>query len=190
MQVGLLTILTATFGVGCATTSSTGATALKPTIGANVDLSRYQVASVIPFDTASGQKIDPSIGVKFSEDVATRLQSDFGPLFREVRKAPPTGKADELIVTGTIKTYDPGSRTARLILIGLGAAILKGELILKDAVDNRVLYSAPFDKLWAWGGAMGASKGIEDMMIESSAAVANTIARAKGWNPPVSSKPK
>jgi hypothetical protein len=99
------------------------------------------------------------------------------------KEGPPLGATNELIVTGTIRDYRPGDRALRGLLIGLGAASFKGDLILKDAADNRVLFTAPFDKLWAWGGYMGMSRGIEDMTTESAASVANTVARAKGWQP-------
>jgi hypothetical protein len=122
-------------------------------------------------------------------DVAIRLQSHFGPIFQEVRsQARPLGTNDELIVTGTIRDYRPGDRFARAMLIGMGAAKFKGDLILKDGADNRVLLSAPFDKLWAWGGWLGASKGIEDMVSESEASAAATVAQAKGWRPQEASK--
>ena len=86
-----------------------------------------------------------------------------------------------IIVTGTIRSYRPGSRFWRFMLIGLGSASFKGDLTLKRAQDKSVLYEAPFDKLWAWGGILGMSKGIDDMVSESEAAVANTVAQAKGW---------
>ena len=88
-----------------------------------------------------------------------------------------------MIVTGTIKTYRPGSRFARYMLIGLGSAGFEGDLILKNGADNSVVLTAPFDKLWAWGGVLGASKGIEDLMAETAAAIASTVAHAKGWTP-------
>jgi hypothetical protein len=179
MIAGALMVL----GTGCSTTSSTNAHALKPKIGAGIDLSKYQSATVMPFEPAAGKKIDASVGAKFADGVATRLQSDFGPLFREIRKGQALTNSDEVIVTGTIKAYQPGSRFGRAMLIGVGAASFKGDLILKDGTDNHVIYSAPFDKLWAWGGMLGMSKGIEDMVAESEAAVAATIAQAKGWRP-------
>jgi hypothetical protein len=183
IQAGLLAAALAVIGTGCATSSSTQANTLKPTMGAGVDLSKYQIATVLPFQPAADKKIDASIGVKFSDGVATRLQGDFGPLFKEVRKAPALGKEGELIVSGTIRTYRPGSRFGRAILIGVGSASFKGDLILKDGANDRVLFCAPFDKLWAWGGIMGMSKGIEEMVAESEAAVAATVAQAKGWKP-------
>jgi hypothetical protein len=184
IQIGLLALTLAVIGTGCASSTSTRATALKPKVGAGVDLSKYQTATVLPFQAAAGKNINDFIGVDFSNNVAHRLQSDFGPLFTQVRKAPALGREDELIITGTIREYNPGDRFARSMLIGLGAASFKGDLIMKDGADNRVLFSAPFDKLWAWGGALGASKGIEEMVAESEAAVAATIAHAKGWKPP------
>jgi hypothetical protein len=188
-QTFLLTAAVAFLAAGCATsnpdTSSTHAKALKPAGGVAVDLGRYRIATVTPFQTTNSD-IDPSVGAKFSVEVAMRLRSDFGPIFQEVRKeTSPLGTNDEVIVTGIIRDYRPGDRALRAALIGLGAAKFKGDLILKDGADNRVLFSAPFDKLWAWGGMLGASKGIEDMLAESEASVAATVARAKGWQPAV-----
>ncbi len=182
IQFGLLASILAVMGTGCASSTSTKATALKPEVGASVDLSKYQTATVLPF--TSDANIDPNIGEKFADEVARRLQYDFGPIFKEVRKGPQLGKEDELIVTGVIREYKPGDPFARAMMAGVGAAHFKGDLILKDGADNRVLLSAPISKLWAWGGIMGASKGIKEMVTESEAAVASTIAQAKGWKPP------
>ena len=97
-----------------------------------------------------------------------------------MREAPAARRADELIVTGTIKTYREGNRFLRGMLIGLGSAAFEGEVILKSGQAERVLFVAPFDKLWAWGGFLGMSKGIEEMWAEAAASVANTIARGQG----------
>src|SRR5690349_15234474 len=79
---------------GCATSnpaaSSTQARALKPAFSTNIDLSRYQVATVLPFEGTN--KVEPSIGAKFAFEVALRLQADFGPIFQTLRKeGPPLG---------------------------------------------------------------------------------------------------
>jgi len=97
--------------------------------------------------------------------------------------APPLGQSDELIVTGTITTYREGNRFMRALLIGLGSAAFDSEVTLKPAAADRILLTAPFDKLWAWGGVLGMSKGIEEMWAETAAAVANTVARADGLAP-------
>lgn len=184
VRTGLLALVLIAAATGCSTTSSTKANVLKTSVDAGVDLSGYQIATVMPFEPAADKEIDASVGIKFADGVLVRLQGDFGPIFGEVRKGPPLNRADELIVTGTIRAYKPGSRFGRAMLIGVGAASFKGDLVLKDAVDGRVLLTAPFDKLWAWGGILGATKGIEDMVAESEAAVATTIAQARGWKSP------
>jgi hypothetical protein len=172
---------------GCTTTdptkSSTHAEPLKANEDAKIDLTKYQIATVVPFSVAQGKDIDPSVGAKFASDIAVRLQYDFGSLFQEVRQAAPLNQTNELVVGGTITAYKPGDKFARAMLIGLGAASFKGELTLKDATGKQIVLDAPFDKLWAWGGWLGATKDIEDMESEAAASVAGTIARSKGWQP-------
>jgi hypothetical protein len=100
------------------------------------------------------------------------------------------GQSDEVIITGLVKEYKPGSRIGRAFGPGITPAKFKGELHLKEAASGRTLLVAPIDKLWAWGHSIGAAKGIEDMMEESAAAAAATIAKAKGWVPPPAASPK
>ena len=182
--------LTAAFGitlagVGCATSSSTGAKPLTTTSGAPINLDRYNVVTVMPF-TVTAANVDPSVGAKLSEDVALRLQSDFGPLFQEVRRASaPLGAENELVVSGNIHSYRAGNKVARAIFGPPASANFEGDITVSDARDGHVLLAAPFDKFWGWAGIPGASKGIEDMRAETAAAIANTIAQAKGWRPAV-----
>jgi hypothetical protein len=95
----------------------------------------------------------------------------------------PSGDKDELIVNGIIQKYRAGSRRTRLFFPGFGSSSFEGELILLDGSSKEQLLRAPFDKLWGWGGMLGASKDIRDMVDEVAASVASTVARAKGWNP-------
>ncbi len=183
IQLGLgACVLVAMIG-GCATQVSTEAKALEVGPSGLPDLSQYRIATVLPFEDACKKPIPRSVGKRFADDVRDRLEVDFGPIFTEVRAGPPLGTPDELIVTGQITKYDKGNRFARAMLIGLGPASLKGRLILKDGGDQHVLLTANFDKLWAWGGMVGASKGIEDMMTEVAASASATVAKAKGWQP-------
>src|SRR5439155_3848847 len=155
--------------------------ALKAAEKSGVDLSKYQVVCVQPFATEAGKNIDSTIGNDFGDEIHELLKNGFGPLFRDVRFGAPCGSADELIVTGTIKDYSPGSRLARSMLAGLGAASFDAELVLIDASSQQVLLKAPLSKAWAWGGVMGYSKGIEDMVAQSAIACAATVAQGKGW---------
>ena len=183
----MLSILVAAVLTGCTTTTdpAKSSTRAKPLEIANTplpDLKRFEVVTVKPFDTSKAEKTDASVGVKFAEDLARRLKYDFGPLFSRVEVGNPTGATNELVITGEITKYAPGNKALRGALIGLGAAAFNGNMQLADG--NQRLVQIPFDKLWAWGGTMGMSKGIEDMESEIAASAANTIARQKGWTPP------
>lgn len=178
-----MAVLAGAFLTGCASTgpsnSSTVASPLQPKNGTLPDLKRFDIATVVPFDASKTKHPDEMVGESFAEDIARRLKEDFGPLFAQVNVGKPTGATNELIISGEITKYTPGSRALRGLLIGLGAASFRGEACLKDG--DTVLALLPFSKLWAWGGEAGKSRGIEEMVTEAAANVANTVARQKGW---------
>jgi hypothetical protein len=169
----------------CSTTNSTKAKSLKTGGAPATAMADCQNVTIARFDMPAKAK-DGSVGAEFAQGIQARLSSDFGPLFESVEVAPQArGLPHECLVRGVITKYKPGSRVARAILIGLGAASLEGNVTVTDAATGSVLLTAPFDKLWAWGGIVGASKGMKDMVAETSASVAATVAHAKGWNAPV-----
>jgi hypothetical protein len=184
---GCLAVLVAALLTGCASTptgptnSSTRATPLTPQSGTLPDLTKFEVITVEPFDVTKAGQAGEYVGESFATGIADRLKTDFGPLFSQVNCGKPTGTNNEVIVTGEITSYTPGSRFLRGMLIGLGAASFKGNVCLKEG--NTELTRISFSKLWAWGGAVGQSRGIEEMEAEVSASIANTVARQKGWKP-------
>ena len=168
---------------GCSTTKSVKADPLKAVYGADVDLARYDTATVQRFEFPQQPPDQSDAGMILTQGIAERLQNDFGPLFSQVRVGEPLRESNEVIVTGRVTEYQPGSKVGRLFGPGITPAKLKAELVLKDGATGNPIFIAPIDKLWAWGHSIGAAKGIEDMVEESTAAAANTIARAKGWQP-------
>jgi hypothetical protein len=176
--IALLTI----FAAGCATSSSVKAKPLalqSPT----VNLARYDRAVIQPFAFPGRTMDERNAGQVFANSLERRLQNDFGQLFREVRQGEPTGASDEVVITGRIDEYKPGSRAGRLFIPWGPRAALKGELIARDSATGEQLMVAPFDKLWGFAGGLGAAKDIDDLVAETTAAAANTIARARGWQP-------
>ena len=168
---------------GCASTSSTRAKSLKSTSAQANSLADCQDITVTAFTVPGHGKVDASVGVSFAKDIELRLSRDFGQIFDSVEFGDAArGVEKECLLQGSITKYKPGSRVARAILIGLGAASFEGNVSVNDAATGTSLMTAPFDKLWAWGGIAGASKGIDDMVKETSASVAATVARAKGWS--------
>ncbi len=170
---------------GCTSTSSTHAKSLKVASSQATSLADCENITVLPFAMPPKRSKDAAVGTTFAQGIQARLSSDFGPLFKSVETGTAARGVDhECLVGGSITKYKPGSRVARAILIGLGSASLQGSVTVTDASGGTALLSAPFDKLWAWGGILGASKGMNNMVEETSASVAATIAHAKGWNPP------
>jgi hypothetical protein len=169
------------YASGCSTTDSTKAKPLNPALGASLDLATYSIATVQPFEHPNRSLEHPDAGLIMGNSLARRMRADFGRLFEEVRQGDPLGRSDEVIITGVVKEYQPGSRLGRAFGPGITPARFKAELHLKDGATGRTLLVAPIEKLWAWGHGIGAAKGIEDMMQESAAAAAATIAKAKGW---------
>ncbi len=167
----------------CSSTRSGSAKPVKSRTSESPDLRRFETATVVPFPCATQQSTDPKVGENFAADIAARLRNDFGPLFREVRLGQPGTQANELVIRGAITKYIPGNPAARMMLIGLGSAHFEADVRLVDGESGAELFSAPIDKLWAWGGLMGAAKDIDRMMAESAASVAATIAQGKGWEP-------
>lgn len=183
LVLGLVMALGCSFFVGCSSSSSVKAQALKIENQTVEDLSRYTVATFVPFEAKpnNGKTVDGSIGASFSDGLCKRIKFDYGKLFDEVRYDQPLRDDNEMIITGEINEYEGGNRFARGMLIGLGAASLKGRIKAMDGKTQEILFEAPFEKLWAWGGYMGMSKGIEEMVNEASASAAMTIASTKGW---------
>ncbi len=173
---------------GCATTKSTRAEPLKST-GDITDVKGCTSLTVTPFSIPADSAATAETGKAFSNDIAGRLRSDFGPLFESVETADGARGVDgECLFEGAITKYMPGNRAVRLATLpGVGSVHFEGNIKVSDAASGRELLAAPFDKLWAFSGVIGASKGIANLEKETAAAAAATVARAKGWQPPAAS---
>jgi hypothetical protein len=171
---------------GCSSGRSQRAGPVPSATGAGVDLRAYSIATVTPFQIAPRQRIDSYVAEQFAGDIAARIRNDFGPLFAEVRRGAGLGKQGEVVISGTITSYRRGSAGARSLLGPLAlpfASAFEADLTLTDAATQKILVSAPLHKFCGWPASAVSNKGIEWMMTECAAAVANTIARAKGWSP-------
>ena len=174
---------------GCATTKSTRAEPLESTVDI-ADVADCRAITVSAFTvTAENDKATEEVAAAFAADITKRLASDFGNLFDSVESAPDArGVPGECILGGTISRYDPGNRAVRLATLpGIGSVHFEGSIKLTDAVRGQELLAAPFDKLWAFSGVIGASKGIQNLVNETAAAAAATVAQGKGWKPPAAS---
>ena len=171
--------------LGCASTDSTQAPPVGPAATrANLDLLKYDSVTVVAFDVEAGKGIDPLCGTKFAADIFGRLKHDFGNLFSEVRFGNPEGKTNELLVTGLIKNFSEGNLSG-FLLPGIpgGKAKLAADLVLRDGGTGQTLYTGEVSKLWGFEEFMLGPKTVDRKQLEAAAAVANTIARGRGWRP-------
>jgi hypothetical protein len=165
---------------GCATHSTPQNTAaLDVVVRDAVNADNYKTVNVLPFTVDTSVNItDPKFAENFSADIAARLRYDHPGIFQEVSWNKVRQIPGEAIVTGTIRKYDPGSHEVRRWIGGIftGAAIFEGEMVIKDAQNGKVILSAPFDKVWAWGGSKGADRTIDHLIAETAVAISKTVA--------------
>ena len=83
-----------------------------------------------------------------------------------------------------ITQYKPGSETARLMIAGAGSSQLEMDAQLVDAESGREIARFSVDRTWAWGGTLGASRGIEEMERNLAYELALYLRRAKTGEPP------
>lgn len=81
---------------------------------------------------------------------------------------------------GTIVSFDPGSKAARFILIGLGAGDLKLNVALSDAQSGDEVEAFSTDGAIVAGGVIGASMGVEDMVNSAAREIAKRVAAYGG----------
>lgn len=134
----------------------------------DVDLSAYSVLYVEDFDIS-----DPKAMKKAKREakakMATKTIPDFvvvvlgEGVFDEVLREPMQNRAGAVALQANITTYKPGSAGARFVVAGAGKAKLHLTVKIIDAETMEELISFPITRTWAWGGAVGASKGIKDM---------------------------
>jgi hypothetical protein len=173
---------------GCATHDSVKARPLKGSRVETLPLAACRHLTVLPFAMREPAATrHPDAGARMAGDVARHLQAHFGATFESVAIGAVRGLEGECAVHGDLRKYVPGNRAVRAIpWVGglMGKASLQGQVDVRDGASDAVLLSAPFDKRWSWSGIGGVAKGMDDMVAETTAAIANTLARARGWQPP------
>jgi hypothetical protein len=140
-------------------------------------ISAYSVVTVMPFQAGPGVVVDPQLGAQMAEGIARRLRSDFGQVFAQVRTGTPAGQDNELVLLGEITECRTGQGPDG------GSARLHGQIGLQDAADTQDIANARFDTLRETAGMPGQIRPLPELIADTEAAIAFTVARAKGWKP-------
>jgi hypothetical protein len=149
-----------------------------------VDLGAYPALCVEPFvmadakaeDRAKQYQVD-SAPQRLSELVLAELGTT---AFTAVRKGDCGNAADTVVLRSRITQYKPGNDTARFMLAGAGSAQIEMIVDLVAADSGKTLVQFEPKGLWAWGGAVGASRGITDLEKNVAYEVAAYLKRARG----------
>jgi hypothetical protein len=149
-----------------------------------VDLARFTALVIEDFamaDPKAAQRkkdyLVQSAPARLADQVAQGLPAG---LFGEVLRNPAAPPPGALVLRGRITQYKPGSETARLLVAGAGSSHLEMELELASADTGDTLVSLPVDRTWAFGGVLGASRGIEEMERNVAYELALYLQRCRG----------
>lgn len=131
-----------------------------------IDLSGYSILVIEDFAVT-----DPKAGKRKNQDLLSSAPSrvanlvsidlDEGTFEEVVRGEIEEPREGALILRVELTQYKPGSATARFMIAGAGAARLDFLARLIDGASGEELASFSDERAYGWGGAMGASGGIE-----------------------------
>ncbi len=144
-----------------------------------VNFQRYTTLVVRDFQNGVGDALPPRVLQELPEAVVAHLIECYPQAFSKIERTA-SGSAEELVVGGTITEYREGSRFARAMLIGLGSAKLASDVSFVDGQSGQQLTQAKVDLLWAMGGLVGASQGMEDLIEKAGRQIADAIAEKRG----------
>lgn len=164
MLVGLVTVLQACATANVGITSQPSATPPK-----------FERVSVLPFDSKAGAGIPATAEENIAGAIIAKLQKDHPGLFREVTSTS-SNDSGELIVKGKILKYDPGSKAARFILIGLGAGALELDVTFVNGGTGEIMEQFSTSGSIVAGGVAGASMGIDDMINSAAGKIVERLA--------------
>jgi hypothetical protein len=150
-----------------------------------VDLAPYTVLVIEDFEMADPKAAErpkeylvQSAGRRLAEQVAKNVGEG---AFAEVRRgAAAEPVAGGVVLKAKITQYKPGSEMARLMVAGAGSVQLELEARLVDAATGQEITHFAADRTWAWGGALGVSRGIEEMERNLAYELATYLRRSKG----------
>ncbi len=133
-----------------------------------VDLSAYSVLCIEEFEMRDpkASKRKKQVLVKSApRRLANHLEEVLEPdLFEQVLRGPIEHPPPHTVMLeGEITQYKPGSAMGRAMLAGAGSAHMDFTARLVDVETGKPLVTFGGKKTWAWGGIMGASKGVGDL---------------------------
>jgi hypothetical protein len=150
-----------------------------------VDLTAYPALCVEPFTMADPKAKDrkPQYLVESAPQrlAGLVLEEIDAKAFASVQqKADCAGEPGTAVLRARITQFKPGSDVARFMLAGAGSAQIELLVTLADAHSGAKLVELEPKGTWAWGGALGAGRGISDLEKNVAYEVATYLGHARG----------
>ncbi len=150
-----------------------------------VDLKPYAILCLEEFvmaDPEAGNRAKDYLVETVPARLAKFVVDNLGPgVFDEVRQGAACAAAPGVaVLRASIEKYKPGSETARAIIAGAGSAQLKVHVTLANGETGDTLAQFDAKGLWAWGGQLGASRGIQDLEKNVAYEMASYLKYSKG----------
>lgn len=150
-----------------------------------LDLGAYPALCIEPFTMADPKaaKRKPQYQVESAPQRLVGLVREEldAKAFASVREEPAcAADAGSVVLRARITQYKPGSDAARMMLIGAGSAQIEMVVTLADAQSGKALVELEPKGTWAWGGALGAARGITDLEKNVAYEVATYLGHARG----------
>ncbi len=148
-----------------------------------LDLQKYKHVTIQMFDVAPEVTMPPEMNQRMCESAKASLakKAQFG----NVCVGECQGKEEELVLTGVMKVYDPGSQMGRLLLFLAGPAHVKADVCLKDGATGECLNTTEVSSVFALGGLVGGMVSAENIVDAFGAAIGNGLAEAKKRSKPM-----
>jgi len=152
---------------------------------AKVDLAEYSSLYVEDFlmkDPKAAERKKDHLVDTVGRRLAVQIVDVLGEgVFTEVHLAAVDEPArGGLVLRGEITQYKPGSDAARMMIAGAGSAHLDFTAHLINGSSGEEVVSFSGERTWAWGGAAGASRGIQDLEQNVAYEIALYLKRSKG----------
>ncbi len=144
---------------------------------APVTAPKFDRVAVPPFSNEAGDSLPATAPENVAGAILSMLQKEHPSAFREVSSTP-SNQPTELIVKGKILKYNPGSKAARFILIGLGAGKLELDVSFINAFTGETIEQFTTSGEVMAGGFAGATMGIEDMINSAAKKIVERLVRS------------
>ncbi len=137
---------------------------------------KFERVAVPTFSNEVGTSLPAGAPENVTGAVIAMLQLGHPSAFREVSSTP-LNQSTELVVQGKILKYNPGSKAARFILIGLGAGKLELEVAFVNGATGETIEQFSTSGEIMAGGVMGASMDIDDMINSAAKKIVKRLIR-------------